>query len=255
MRREIWGYLVCIGLVAAFLMWPEDQPGKKAPPAVAKPYTSQIGSGEKKVEPTAEVTPPLASVNGQPERRDVAPSQEVAPATPAPFSAARTAATDAVYVQGDSLSVDLGPKLKALLPGWQIELSAKSGRHITEGLALLRGAQLPGIVVWALGTNDYDSPASWQRAQIEKVLDRAGPKRCVAVATIWGDGKARASVNSSIASLARQYGPSRVQVIPWAEAVSAGRVRLADGTHPVDWSLRAALTAQAIQKCSQLRED
>ena len=154
-----------------------------------------------------------------------------------------------MYIQGDSLSVDLGGSLRKLLSGWDIELSAASGRHVSTGLGLLSKARLPEVVVWALGTNDYDSSASWQRTQLLKVMNIAGPNRCVVIPSVWGDGEARPSINNTLDSLAIQYGPKRLQVMPWADAVRSNQVSLSDGTHPRDWALRSRLMAQAIQQC------
>ena len=73
---------------------------------------------------------------------------------------------------------------------------------------------------------------------------------CVVIPTVWGDGAARASINNPIYQLAAQYGPKRIQVMPWAEAVGSGQVALSDGTHPKSWSLRSQMMANSIQKCS-----
>ena len=158
-----------------------------------------------------------------------------------------------VYVQGDSLSSDLWLGLRHRLVGWQIHLSARSGRHVLTGLSLMRQTRLSPVVVFALGTNDYDMPGWWHRSQLEKAIHMAGPKRCVVLATVWGDGASRPVFNNQVRSLARKYGPKRVQVLGWAEAVKASRVRLSDGTHPNSWVLRASMMASAIKHCAASR--
>ena len=158
-----------------------------------------------------------------------------------------------VYIQGDSLSVELGPGLRHRLGGWSVRISAQVGRHVLTGLSLMRQTRLSPVVVFALGTNDYDMPGWWHRSQMDKAIRLAGPHRCVVLATVWGDGASRPVFNNQVRSLARKYGPKRVQVMKWAEAVRDKKVRLVDGTHPNSWGVRAAMMASAIKSCAAAR--
>ena len=260
MRREFWAAALCLVVAGVLILFlPGNEPQPKPAPLNSKPYSSTIGDGTKSedsgtVQQAQPQTPPSLQTDDTSN-----PDQSSASSTPAtsqpnstytPSSGPSTSTPTQAYVQGDSLSVDLGPSLRKLLPDWKIELSAASGRHTLLGLDLMSRTKLPPVVVFALGTNDYESPASWQRTQLQKVLSLAGPERCVVLPTIWGDGAARPSINDQIYSLAAAYGPKRVQVMPWAEAVKSGAVHLVDGTHPANWKLRSQMMANAMQKCS-----
>jgi len=159
-----------------------------------------------------------------------------------------------VTVQGDSLTVgswselpaDLGPDYKF------VSYSAHWGRPSVKGLSLLRRQRLGRVVVFALGTNDWRSSPRAYRRQLTSALQMIGPSRCLVVATIWRQGPNRA-LNAVLYSLARRYGPARMQLARWSEAVASGRIRLSpDGTHPdsrAAWNSHAAILASAIRAC------
>ena len=161
-----------------------------------------------------------------------------------------------VTVQGDSLTVgswwripaDLGPAYKF------VSYSAHWGRPSVTGLSLLRRQRLGRVVVFALGTNDSWWPPIVYREHLASVLQMIGPSRCLVVPTIWRQGADHAR-NAVLYSLARHYGPARMQLARWAEAVASGRVRLSpDGTHPgttAAWDSRAAIVASAIRACAR----
>jgi hypothetical protein len=157
-----------------------------------------------------------------------------------------------VTVQGDSLSVLADPFLAPLLPGMQIvSESAQVGRHVADGEKILASQPLGDVVVFALGTNDYLSTASWYTAQIDQVLRLVGSSRCVVVPTVYAYQPASA-LNRALDKIAQQEGPSRIQIARWAEQVIAGRVQLRDGVHPatvMGARLRAAVIASAVQRC------
>jgi hypothetical protein len=160
-----------------------------------------------------------------------------------------------VTVQGDSLTVgswwrmpaDLGPSFELL------SVSAHIGRPAVKGLKLLHEQPLGRVVVFALGTNDWwASPAAY-RDHITKVLQLIGPSRCLVVPTIWRGGRANSALNRILHSMARSYGPHRMQLAPWAEAVATGRVLLHDGTHPATqagWQLREQIVDAAVRACA-----
>ena len=91
------------------------------------------------------------------------------------------------------------------------------------------------------------------RRHLTSVLQMIGPSRCLVVPTIWREGPQRA-LNAILQSIARRYGPARVQLARWEEAVASRRVRLSpDGTHPnteAAWNIRAAIVASAIRTCA-----
>jgi len=90
-----------------------------------------------------------------------------------------------VYVQGDSLSLGMAPSLRRLLPGYQLRVSARAGRTLAQGLAAMRtrSRTLPNTLVVGLGTNDdVDRPAAFE-ASARRLLELAGPRRCV----LWID--------------------------------------------------------------------
>jgi hypothetical protein len=160
-----------------------------------------------------------------------------------------------VTVQGDSLTVGSWWRIPAHLgPNYDlVSYSAHWGRPAVKGLSLLRRQRLGRVVVFALGTNDWWSPPSRYRRHLMSVLQMIGPGRCLVVPTVWRDGPNRA-LNAILYSMASRYGPARMQLARWSEAVASGRVRLSpDGTHPntaVAWNSRAAIVASAIRACA-----
>lgn len=160
-----------------------------------------------------------------------------------------------VTVQGDSLTVGSWWRIPAHLgPNYYfVSYSAHWGRPSGKGLSLLRKQRLGRVVVFALGTNDWWSTPSRYRQHLTSVLQMIGPSRCLVVPTIWREGPSRA-LNAVLHSLARRYGPARMRLASWSEAVASRRVRLSpDGTHPdteAAWNSRAAIVASAIRACS-----
>jgi hypothetical protein len=160
-----------------------------------------------------------------------------------------------VTLQGDSLTVGSWFRIPTYLgPGYKfVSFSAHWGRPSVKGLSLLRGQRLGRVVVFALGTNDWWSTPSAYRQHLTAVLQMIGPGRCLVAATIWRKGPDRA-LNAILSSMAKRYGPARMQLAPWAERIASGRVRLSpDGTHPgtqAAWDSRAAILASAIRACA-----
>jgi hypothetical protein len=160
-----------------------------------------------------------------------------------------------VTVQGDSLTVGSWWRIPRYLgPDYRfVSYSAHWGRPSVTGLSLLRRQRLGRVVVFALGTNDSWWPPTVYRQHLASVLQMIGPTRCLVVPTIWRQGPDRAR-NAVLYSMARRYGPARMELARWAEAVASGRVRLSpDGTHPdtpAAWDSRAAIIASAIRACA-----
>jgi len=160
-----------------------------------------------------------------------------------------------VTVQGDSLTVGSWWRIPAYLGQSYdfVSYSAHWGRPSVTGLSLLSRQRLGRVVVFALGTNDSWWPPAVYARHLTSVLQMIGPSRCLVVPTIWRQGPDRAR-NAVLYSMARRYGPARMQLAHWAEAIASGRVRLSpDGTHPdtqAAWNSRAAIIASAIRACA-----
>jgi hypothetical protein len=157
-------------------------------------------------------------------------------------------------VVGDSLAEGTEAPLAALLPDWQIETSAYTGRHTDDGVNEILGtSKLPPVLVVSLGTNDDPSAVSSFQASIGAVLDAASPGRCV----IWANvvrppynGVSYAGYNRVLARLAAVQ-PNLI-VLDWAGIVRSDPGMLAsDGVHasPSGYEARAQATAAAMQSC------
>ena len=155
-------------------------------------------------------------------------------------------------LQGDSLTVDSAKYTRQELKGWQrASISASIGRHYWDAWPLLRSQKLGDVVVFALGTNDWQSSLPVFLSTVKKALAHIGHKRCLVMATIY-DQKSISSWNDGLRKLAKQYGPARLQVGEWSSLVSRGKVRLADGVHPSrtkDWRARGRMIADSARAC------
>lgn len=156
-------------------------------------------------------------------------------------------------VQGDSLSVMARPYLKKSLPGYKrVSFSAEIGRQYWDGEKILHGQRLGRVVIFALGSNSWQSSEGVFAETIRRIRQEIGPRRCLVMASIY-DQEPIASFNKIIYQEADRAGPARFQVAPWAETVDAGRVRLGDGLHPATKSgakTFARLLGQSAAKCS-----
>ncbi|MDQ6779269.1 MAG: Ig-like domain-containing protein [Actinomycetota bacterium] len=160
-----------------------------------------------------------------------------------------------VTVEGDSLTGGSWWRMPPFLgPSFELaSVSARIGRPSVEGLAVLRHQRLGQIVVFALGTNDWWARPSAYREHLTEVLQLIGPSRCLVVPTISDTGRTTNALNGILRSLATRYGPHRLQLALWAEAVAAGRVRLPDKVHPTTqggWQARARIVAAAVRACA-----
>ena len=159
-----------------------------------------------------------------------------------------------LLVVGDSLAVATEAPLAQLLPGWQIESSADRGRHTSDGVAEITSrSNLPDVIFVSLGTNDNPSETESFAAEVERVLDAAGPSRCVVWANIVRPpyaGVSYAGYNRVLARLSFSN-PSLV-VVDWAGiARSQPGVLGSDGTHATaeGYAVRAQAIASAIASC------
>ncbi len=159
-----------------------------------------------------------------------------------------------VFSIGDSLGEGTKPYLAGALPGWKVDQSVSISRFAPQGVSILRSrGSLPGVIVYALGTNDDPhSVGSFENA-LRSVLSIAGRTRCVVVPNIVRPavgGAGYAGFNDVIASLARRN--RNFRQVDWAGLVSRNRGWLAgDGVHvsATGYRARARLIAKQVEKC------
>jgi hypothetical protein len=179
-----------------------------------------------------------------------------APASASRHHARRHARAVTITIQGDSLQVGTDPYLDPAAHHWRVISSSEEvSRHVPEGIAGLQAQPLGRVILFALGTNDYDDSTSEFAGELREVMHIAGPHRCVVIPTIYAYGD-RPAMNEAIEDIARQYGPRRVQVAQWAALVERGAVTLGDEVHPPDgagYMVRAALIDRAIAACAAAR--
>jgi len=160
----------------------------------------------------------------------------------------------AVFAIGDSLGEGTRPYLPGALRRWRVEQSVSISRHAPEGVSILRRrGSLPGVIVFALGTNDGPGAAGSFAGSLDAVLEIAGKTRCVVVPSIVRPpvgGISYAGYNRAIAAAARRH--SNFREVDWAGLVAAHRGWLAgDGVH-VDASgyrARARAIAEQVERC------
>ena len=152
-------------------------------------------------------------------------------------------AVPATTVQGDSLSVGAEPYMTRV-----VSFSAAVGRHVQQGLELLRRQRLAPVVVFALGSNDAAEPPALFAAQVRAALAIVGSRRCLVVPSLYVYGPVRA-LNRVLRALAARVGPARLQVPDWASV--AARIPLAGGVHPLDYRLRARVVEAGVRACQR----
>jgi hypothetical protein len=186
--------------------------------------------------------------------------REPTPATPqveneGPATAggtAETTSTGRLLVVGDSLAEGTEAPLGRLLPGWRITTSAYTGRHTDDGVdEIVSRSSLPGVLVVSLGTNDDPSATSSFQGEVERVLDAAGPSRCVVWANIVRPPYAGVSyAGYKLNSLS--YSRPNLIVVDWARiARSQPGLLASDGVHatPEGYAVRAQAIASAVSVC------
>ena len=160
----------------------------------------------------------------------------------------------AAFVVGDSLGQGTKPYLPRALGGWKVDQSVSISRHVPEGVTILRRrGNLPGAIVFALGTNDDPHAASSFRSSLEAVRGIAGDTRCVVVPNIVRPpvgGASYAGYNRAIADLARAH--DNFRVVDWAALVAHNRGWLGDdGVHvtAAGYQARARAIAKQVERC------
>jgi hypothetical protein len=106
----------------------------------------------------------------------------------APAASARSTIARSMYVDGDSIAYGTDLFLPTYLRGWSIRSSVDVSRHTYQGVAsieeLQREGALPYAVVVNLGTNDDPGAVRQFRSYVRRVVQAAGPERCVVWSTI-----------------------------------------------------------------------
>ena len=158
---------------------------------------------------------------------------------------------------GDSLSVGTGPYLRRSLHGYRINAVHDVGLHAYDAAAIVseRRASLPPVIVVSAGTNDDPRIVSTFIRSISRVLDAAGPKRCVVWPSIVRPPAVGASyhgLNSALTRAARQH--RNLVVIDWVRMVREHHWWLAaDGVHVSSAGYRAraaAIASAVVDRCS-----
>jgi hypothetical protein len=186
-----------------------------------------------------------------------------AAATPrprAPASATRAPAVRTlphqVLVIGDSLAVGMADALRAALPGWRVDIDAKTSRPLREGMRILAVTpNAPPILAFSLFTNDDPRFTAPLRDAVRATARRPGG--CAVWATIAAPpvkGVDYANANALLRGLASEPDLARsLQIVDWSAEVAASPALLAgDGVHatPQGYRARAQLYAAAIMACA-----
>jgi hypothetical protein len=166
-----------------------------------------------------------------------------------------------VLVTGDSLAEGLRAHLPRELPGWRVDQASEVGRHLHEGLAVLRdyGRRLPRLIHVSLGTNDDPRRVADFRAAIRETMALAGERRCVVWTNIVRppvEGRGYAAYNRALARESRSR--ENLLVVDWVRMVEENPSLLVeDGVHASadGYRARAKAVADELRRCrAQLRD-
>jgi len=157
-----------------------------------------------------------------------------------------------VTLVGDSLNVGLEPYLSGALPHWRVVANDQVGRTTAEGIAEVEEKRpaLSSYVVVSLGTNDGADVAEFRR-NVRRMLELAGPDRCVIWATVWRDSNPSEAFNAVLRDAAEEN--RRLRLVAWAEMVDGHPELLAaDRLHGngAGYKKRAEAVAEAVQSCA-----
>jgi hypothetical protein len=156
----------------------------------------------------------------------------------------------AVFAIGDSLGQGTRPYLPRALPDWKVSQSVSISRFVDEGVSIVRNrGGLPGVIVFALGTNNDASQVSTFRNAVDAVVGIAGRTRCVVVPNIVRP-PGYTGFNRALEDLARRH--ENLRVVDWAGLVARNRGWLAgDGVHvnAAGYAARARAIAKQVEKC------
>jgi hypothetical protein len=160
----------------------------------------------------------------------------------------------AVFAIGDSLGEGTRPYLPGALRGWKVSQTVDISRFVPEGVSILRHrGSLPGVIVFALGTNDDPHNVSGFRNSISEVMRIVGKARCVVIPNIVRPpvgGASYAGYNHVLIDLAKHN--RNLRIVDWTGLVARNRGWLAgDGVHvnATGYQARAHAIARQVEKC------
>jgi lysophospholipase L1-like esterase len=159
--------------------------------------------------------------------------------------------TGSLTMLGDSLNVGVEPYLREALDGWRVDGDNLSGRGSDDGIAALErlGETVGSVLVVSLGTNDPQTDVEGFRRDVERVLELAGPGRCVVWATIVRDGP-NARFNEVLEELDDRH--DSLRLVDWHRMVDDHPEWLTgDGVHgtPEGYRERARAVAHEAGAC------
>ena len=154
---------------------------------------------------------------------------------------------DALFVEGDSLTVGSSRSIKANLAAdfRQITVDAKVGRNTPSGISRLSGGQHANVWVVALGTNDDPNPVTMRR-YVKTVLSRAGTRPVLWV-SVWRSAE-YAAVNRMLSRMDAKY--TQLAVLRWDRFIKDHPELLAsDGIHltSTGYEIRGMMVADAVR--------
>jgi hypothetical protein len=171
---------------------------------------------------------------------------------------AQAAGSKSLLVVGDSLAVGTKPYLGHYLPGWHVTTSATISRHAPEGAGVMKsfGKHLPRVIFVNLGTNDSPGAVGQFLTSLRRVMDVAGPTRCV----VWADivrppvgGVSYSAINHALSVQAA--GRRNLIKFKWKKLANRHRGWFGpDGVHPTatGYQVRAKAMAHNIRVCRKL---
>lgn len=160
---------------------------------------------------------------------------------------------------GDSLSMGTAPYLRARLRGYRIHRVHDVGLHAYDAAAIVARSRetLPALLVLSAGTNDDPRIVSTFIRAVSRVLDVAGPRRCVVWPTIVRPpavGATYDGLNRALARAAARH-PNLV-LVDWVGMVGRHPRWLSDdGVHvtPAGYRARASVIGTAVAaRCARV---
>ena len=157
-----------------------------------------------------------------------------------------------MLVIGDSLAVGMEQSLRAALPGWRVEVTARIGRPLAEGMGILAQRDAPAILALSLFTNDDPNTVAQLADAVRGTATRRGG--CAVWATIAAppyNGVSYESANPALRRLSVEprLAPSLRLVDCHAMVARHESFIAGDGVHgtPAGYVARGRAYAKAIR--------
>ena len=176
-----------------------------------------------------------------------------------PAAQGAPAAFPRVLDVGDSLSVGTAPYLRKRLRGYRIDRVHDVGLHAYDAAAIVARSRgtLPPILVVSAGTNDDPRIVSTFIGAVSRVLEAAGPRRCVVWSTIvrpTAVGTTYDGLNRALARAAARH--PNLALVDWVGMTSRHPRWLSDdGVHVTvaGYRARASAIARAVAtRCARV---